>query len=70
MGHNTIVKKFIERGVPPEAKVINKHCVPPEPKVINKHWVDVAMERWGEKWGLIEQITISTTNDYMDTHLN
>eukprot|EP00973_Karenia_brevis_P044858 6213452-Karenia_brevis.AAC.1 len=43
---------------------------PQEPTVINRHWVEVARERWGERWGLAEPVTIATTSDCMDTHLN
>eukprot|EP00973_Karenia_brevis_P055670 7742598-Karenia_brevis.AAC.1 len=29
---------------------------PKEPAIIQRHWVDVAKERWGERWGLIEPV--------------
>eukprot|EP00973_Karenia_brevis_P041520 5746347-Karenia_brevis.AAC.1 len=57
MGNNHMAKNFKEKESPP-------------PTVIKKLWVEVARDKWGEKLGTVDPITISTVKDYQDTHLN
>eukprot|EP00973_Karenia_brevis_P072146 10022605-Karenia_brevis.AAC.1 len=67
-GQIVITGKFVEQGHIAMVTKWNGKGTPQEPTIIKKHGVEVAKERWGERWGLIEPVTLATTTDYMDTH--